>query len=160
MAAQNTSELGWTEIQKVKKIRQIDFTKNCWNFRNILGENGTLFLQNGQKYVGGFLIGRPNGQGILFGPDGAIIKNGTFGTNEEESTTFNQPLTNDGSGGSLGDFATTIASGGFPRIFDNLNLKNNKYTNLLRKIAGFAGVSLPFRWCISFESINTLWNHQ
>ena len=81
-------------------------------------------------------------QGVLYGPDGLIIKNGTFGTSNEQSQNEQPQTTNNDGGlglGSLGDL------GGLPRILNNLNFANNKYTNLLRKIADFAGVKLPFR---------------
>ena len=94
------------------------------------------FLSHTRHYFFSYL------QGILYGPDGIIIKNGTFGTSNEQSAN-EQPQFNNNDGGlsglGLGDL------GGLPRILNNLNLANNKYTNLLRKIADFAGLKLPFR---------------
>ena len=84
------------------------------------GPNGTLFLLNGQKYVGEFQQGQPMGNGTLYGPDGSIIREGIFGSrsqNEDET-----------------DF------GFLPRI----NLTDNKYVNLIKKIVDFVGFKWPF----------------
>ena len=70
-----------------------------------------------------------------------IIKNGTFGSNAESSNNNLRPQTNDD--GSFGGLKGLGSLGELPRIL-NLDFSNNKYTNLLRKIADFAGFSLPF----------------
>ena len=73
-----------------------------------------------------------------------IIKNGTFGSNPESFTNNLSPQTNDdGSFGGLTSLTGLGSLGELPRIL-NFDFSNNKYTNLLRKIADFAGVSLPF----------------
>lgn len=93
------------------------------------GSNGTLFLQNGQRYVGEFLRGKPWGQGILYGANGDIIKEGTFGdpaaeTNEAEAPFLLQPKSNS--------------------WLENLNWTNNKYSNLIRNMMSFLQESWPF----------------
>ena len=89
------------------------------------GSNGTLFLQNGQKYVGEFDLGRPWGQGLLYGPDGDVIKQGNFGPNEEISAENDSPDL---------FFMPKIKNFG-------LNLTDNKYANLLKQIFNFVKTS-------------------
>ena len=91
--------------------------------------NGTLFLQNGQKYIGEFSLGRPLGQGVLYDFDGQMIKNGTFGpgTNVNDNSNTQSGLAFD-----------------LPKMLD-LNLTNNKYTNLIKKIAEYLNFSWPFK---------------
>ena len=99
-------------------------------FRGSPDGNGTLFLPNGQKYIGEFKGGRPLGQGVLYS-NGQIVKNGTFGpgtdVNDNASTQ---------SGSSVLD--------SIPKML-NFNLSDNKYTNLLKKIAGYFNISWPFK---------------
>ena len=91
--------------------------------------NGTLFLQNGQKYIGEFQSGRPLGQGVLYS-NGQMVKNGTFGPGTDVNDNSNTQ-----SGSSVLDI---------PKML-NLNLSNNKYTNLLNKIVDYLKVSWPFK---------------
>lgn len=103
-----------------------------WENGTPQGANGTLFLPNGNKFVGSFVLGRPRGQGTLFGTDGEIVRQGSWGQGADEAPDYADDT----------GFANNF---GLPKMSGlGLNLANNKYTNLLKSIAKYVGISWPF----------------
>ena len=84
------------------------------------GNNGTLYLTNGQKYTGVFERGRPQGIGVLYGPDGQVVEEGTFGLVDDQEQQQQ------------------------PKDFLGLNLTDNKYANLIKSIVDYVSQSWPF----------------
>ena len=76
-----------------------------------------MFFQSGQKYIGDFVQGSPEGQGVLYGQDGSIIQKGPFGPDVVKDTSEEFTL---------------------PKMdVWGLDLTDNKYANLIEKIVSF-----------------------